>query len=127
MPKDPSIFESATIEDVYENPAKFGAPTFAEYLRDREKYEVRKDHLLAIADNGSKLEGLKAQIGKVRWEIDGIRMDNPEQIENYCKNEGLDLKSDIDIRPFLIEGTSGKIDLVNRYVRKFGGLTSASD
>lgn len=110
--------ETTTLAEVAADPTKYGAPTPEEFMRNREKYTVRKDHLLAAADDGSKLEGLKRRLGTTYWEIDGYRMDTPEQIERYCKDEGLNPGTDLDFRPYLIEGVSGKIDVVNRFHRK---------
>lgn len=111
-------FKDAVLEDLVNDPASFGAPSFQDFCKDPDRYRFRKDHLLAIADDGSKLEGLKKRLGVTRWEIDGYRFDTPEQVENYCRDEGLDLNEDVDFKPCLIEGISGKIDLVNVYKRK---------
>jgi hypothetical protein len=115
---DLSKFIDASLEDLMDNPASFGAPSFEEFSRDPDRFRNRQDHLLAIADDGSKLEGLKKRLGVIRWEIDDYKMDNPEQIERYCKDEGIDMLNDLELKPFLVEGVSGKIDLVNRYSRK---------
>ena len=115
---DLSKFKDATLDDVYANPKNFGAPTLEEFMANPDRFRNRQDHLLAIADDGSKLEGLKKRLGVIRWEIDGYTMDNPEQIERYCKDEGIDMEKDLDLKPYLKEGVSGKLDLVNVYSRK---------
>lgn len=106
------------LADIFKNPGKYGAPTFEQFLVDRERYTARKDHLLAAADDGSKLEGLKQRLGKTYWEIDGYDMDTPEQIERYCRDEGLNPGTDLKFMPYLKEGVSGKIDIVNKFERK---------
>ena len=111
-------FKDAVLEDLFDDPTKYGAPTLEEFCKNPDRYRFRKDHLLSIADDGSKLEGLKKRLGVTRWEIDGYKFDNPEQVENYCRDEGLDMTTDVDFKPFLQMGISGKIDLVQRFERK---------
>lgn len=113
-PTDDALFKS-----IVENPKAYGLPTIKEFMADPARYSSGTD-LLSAADDGSKMEGLKKTLGKTYWEIDGYEMKNPEQIERYCRDEGLDPKTDLDFKPYLKEGVSGKIDIVNRFMRKKG-------
>lgn len=113
-------FKEVTIEDIEADPHKFGAPSFEEFCADPDRYRMRKDHLLAISDNGPQLEGLKKRLGKRRWEMDGYEFRCLEHVQNYCNSEGLDIEHDIEIQPYLREGSGGKIDLITKFVRTQG-------
>ena len=102
-----------TLDDVLENPNKFGAPTFEEFKRNREKYLGREDDKLAFADRGSTI--LRRDIKKHIYEIEGYRCKTLEEVERVASSQGIPLKQ-LDYKPELIQCGAGKYDVIVKFV-----------
>jgi hypothetical protein len=90
-------FEFAeSIEDLAENPAKFGMPTLAEFIRNKEKYMGRHDDEVAAVDRGDPVLGCRQ-----RYYLEHYRVDSLEQAERIAIDMGLSLHHDFVIDPQL--------------------------
>lgn len=92
-------FTDAELDDLIENPAKYGAPSWEEFQKHPEKFRKRKDHLFAVADASSKKLG-KVITKQVYW-MDGVKCDTPEKAQETMYNLGitpdeLQLKIDLE-------------------------------
>lgn len=115
MSKIAERFRNATQNDVIENPAAFGAPTFEEFKRNREKYVGRDDDVLAQVDKGGELVRKFAQ--RFIYEIEGYRCKTLEEVERVASSQGIPLR-ELDYRPHVIPQGAGKWDAVIRFVPK---------
>lgn len=120
--KDPSVFVDATIDDVLADPAKFGAPSFDDFKKNREKYKGRDDDQLASADKGST--ALNRHVRKHYYELNGHRTTKIEELERIARNEGYTLK-ELVFKPELIPlGEGEKCDIVIRFESKVRRMLS---
>lgn len=85
-----------TIEDLAENPNKYGMPTFEEFRKNKEKWMGRADEEIAAIDKGDPM--LKC---KQRYFIESYRVDSLEQAERIAIDMGYDLFRDFVICPQL--------------------------
>lgn len=89
-------FSEASIEDIAENPTKFGMPTLEEFVRNKEKYMGRPDDELIAIDKGDP------QLGCLqKYYVDGYRVDSLEQAERIARDMGFDLRHDFVLDPQL--------------------------
>lgn len=80
------------MKDIVANPKKFGAPTFEEYCRNRDKFSptmTEKDHLAAI-DNGG--QNLKRYTKCKVFEVLGQQFNSLEKAEKFCREYGIPIK-----------------------------------
>lgn len=106
--KKAELFADVTIQDIAENPKKYGAPTFAEFLKNRKKYQQHNSEAgrLAMMDNGPKQT--RGQIRKTIYVINGVKCESPERAEVVAKEENIDLRY---YQPQLIDIGGQKADL----------------
>lgn len=110
------------IQELQENPTKFGAPTFEEFSRNRERYMGRYDDMLAAIDKGDTL--LKC---KQKYYVENYRVDSLEHAERVARDMGANIhnedhfvidpqvKPDSSVRGFHLEVTFRlKRELVKR-------------
>jgi hypothetical protein len=102
-----------SIDDVYENPADYGAPTFEEFKRNREKYMGRDDDALASVSAGGEVSNRFTQ--KHVYEIEGYRCKTLEEVERIASQQGIPLRS-LDFRAMLIPQGAGKGNLLIKFV-----------
>lgn len=78
-------------EELMENPNKFGAPTFEEFKRNREKYLGKPGHhdVFASIDRGSK--NLSKYVKRHKYEILGFRTTKLEEIERIASENNIPL------------------------------------
>lgn len=107
-------FQNATVDDIYKNPTSFGAPTFEEFKKNREKYIGRDDESLSQVEKGSSL---LTDVQRHIYEIEGYRCKTIEEVEKIASSQGIPLKS-LDYRPQLIKLGGGKYDMLIKFVSK---------
>lgn len=77
-----------TVQDIFNNPKEYGAPTFAEFKRNPDKYRKSKEHLFAQGDAGSKILGKVIQ--KHIYYMDGVKCNNVEHAQRVMQDMGID-------------------------------------
>jgi hypothetical protein len=96
-----------SLEELIENPAKFGIPTFDEYRRNKERYRGRYDDEVASIDAGDKILGVVQRY--VVW--DGgceYRVESLEQAERIAGDMGLNLHQDFIVDPQIRDDGPGR-------------------
>jgi hypothetical protein len=100
-------FETADINEVLEDPTKFGMPSFDDFCKNQDKYMGRDDDVFSETDRGCQ------QLGRVVkrhiYEIEGYRCKTLEEVERIALDKGIKLR-ELDYRPQLQANTSGKLD-----------------
>jgi len=113
-------YTTATVEDLLDNPTKYGAPTFEEFKRYPDRYRKRDDDALSSADVGSsnlahlvkkQFYFLKTASGR------SIKCKTLEQVEHVAKQEGINLRL-LEMRPELRQAGEGKFDVHVHFVTK---------
>lgn len=97
-------------DDIFENPKKYGCPTFEEYKRNREKYLGHYD-MLGYIDKGSA--NLAKYVQKHKYEIEGYRFDKLEQVEAFAKDWNIPLQ---DFTAECIPQGGGKCDILVKFI-----------
>lgn len=119
MPKGPAMREnvqSATnMDEIFENPNKFGVPTFEQFSKNPDKYRRPVEGLFETADKGSTV--LKGLIKEHVYEIMGYRTKSLEEVQRIMRNEGAN-PDDYEMRPELERLTAGKLRAIVRIVKK---------
>lgn len=116
-----------TVQDIMENPSAFGAPTFDEFKRNREKWIGREDELLGYVDSGSGL--LQSVVRRYKYSFIPIVMGlrgreisckGLEEVERMAIEHGTRLK-DLDISPNMEQDGGGKYLVHVRFFAKKRG------
>ena len=114
-----SAFErhnNSNIADLVRDPTSYGAPTFAEFKRDKEKYLGKRDDGFDQVDKGSGRLGKIAK--KYKYEIEGRQCKTLEEVEKIAHCElGIDIDA-LEYRPELIPLGGGKCDVLVKFVSK---------
>lgn len=110
-----SKFAQSGMEDILKDPEAFGAPTFEQFKKNREKYMGRDDETLALVDRGS--HNLKRVVDKYTYEIEGFRCDTLEKVEQIAADYGIALR-ELDYRPELIPQGGGKAKMLIKFISK---------
>jgi hypothetical protein len=105
------IFRDADMDDVLEDPTKFGAPSFDDFKKNREKWLGRDDEALGLADKGSGWAFVKKHI----YEIEGYRCKTLEEVEHVALCQGIPLR-ELDYRPQMLPRGCGKWDILVKFV-----------
>lgn len=108
-------FVDNNLQEIIQNPNKFGAPTFEEFKRNRQKFVGRDDDSLAIVDKGS--HNLQRVVENHIYEIEGFRCKNLEEVERIAGDYGIPLR-ELDYRPELIPQGGGKAKMLIKFVSK---------
>lgn len=115
-----AVFESLqqveSLKEVIANPKKYGAPTFEEFVSNREKWIGRDDDELISADKGSQ-EIFKKFIRKQIYKIKRYRSEKLEEVERIALSEGLQLK-DLEYRVQMLPVGGGKWDALIEFKTK---------
>lgn len=85
-----------SIEDLMENPSKFGMPTFDEFVGNRDKYTDRPDAMIEAIDRGDPALGCRQ-----RYYVEHYRVDSLEQAQRIASDMGGSLYEDYIIDPQL--------------------------
>lgn len=107
--------ESTDVEEVFENPHKFGMPTFEEFAKNSEKYLGREDDAFAQIDQGSK--NLDRHVQRHIYEIEGYRCKSLEEVEKVARSQGISLGA-LDYQPQVMPLGGGKCDILVKFVSK---------
>lgn len=121
MDTNENPFLNATLEEITLDPAKFGAPTFDEFVRNRERYIGRQDDLAIQVDKGSFM--FKKDID-YRYYIEGYRCDSLESVESTANSMGLNW-GQMEISPEWREGISGRTEMHVHFHKKREESTDA--
>jgi hypothetical protein len=114
-PEDIEKIQRATNFDVANDPHKFGAPTFEEFKRNREKYMGRDDDTLESAEKGSQT--LKKYVKRYLYEIEGYRCRTLDEVDRVATSQGIPIK-DLDYRPTVVPLGGGKFDILVKFISK---------
>ncbi len=112
---DSEKFIGSSIEDLIRNPSAFGAPTFEEFSRNREKWVGREDDKFSNVDRGSQILGKVAK--KHVYEIEGFRCKTLEEVERVARQQGIPIK-DLEYRAQLIPLGGGTADILIKFMSK---------
>jgi hypothetical protein len=92
----PPDFSNVSIQDIAENPERYGMPTLSEFVRNKEKYMGRPDDELAAIDQGDP------QLGCLqKYYVEGYRVDSLDQADRIARDMGYDLCKDFILDPQL--------------------------
>jgi hypothetical protein len=72
-----------SIEELEQNPNKFGAPTFEQFRANKERYMGRYDDVVASIDSGDKLLGCRQ-----KYYVENYRVESLEHAERLCADMG---------------------------------------
>jgi len=120
--RDEKRFEalnSAAIEEVVQDPSKFGAPTFEQFRANYVKYMGKEDDLFAKVERGSEL--LKTRIKKYKFEVFGYKCKTLEDAEKVIRDYGFKI-NEMEMLPELIPQNSYDCDMLVKFVPKKKGL-----
>lgn len=104
-----------SIDDIYDNPHDFGAPTLEEFAKNREKWMGRDDDALISVTEGG--QGIKKDYRRHQYEIEGYRCRTLEEVERIARSQGIPLR-ELDYRATLIDTGSGKNDVLVKFISK---------
>lgn len=84
------------LNEIRQDPNKFGFPTFEQYAKDPAKYltqfKGKETESLDIVANGSSLEGLRQMTKEVVYEIFHYRTKKLEEVERIAREGGINLR-----------------------------------
>jgi hypothetical protein len=107
--------EDTTLEDLFDNPAKYGAPSFTEFSKQKEKYMGSESEAFEQVDKGSLI--FKKGLRKFRFEILGYRCKTLEEVERICREQGINIRA-LDFQPEFIPLGGGEAEMLVRFVSK---------
>lgn len=87
-----------TIEDLVENPTKFGMPTFEEFIRNKKKWMGSKEDWLESIDAGDPVLKLTQ-----RYYVEHYRVESLEQAERIALDMGFNLYDDFVLDPQIVQ------------------------
>lgn len=111
------------LQDILDNPKKFGLPTYEEFSKNPDKWKAAKNDLLAQADESSKTH-LKKLIRKQHYEFNGYQFKTLEQVERAILDHGLEV-SQCEMYPQVIPD-GDKCDIVIEFRSKSGILEAVT-
>lgn len=82
-----------SVQEIALDPKKFGAPTFEEFKKNREKYvggPVRGSETLGIVDKGTSM--LAKYVKRHKYEIAGRRVDTLEEVERIAHDYNIPIE-----------------------------------
>lgn len=104
-----------TMKDLFDNPHKYGLPSFDEYAKAPDKYRSREDDTLACVDNGPTI--LRRDIKEHVYHIEGYKVRSLHEVEKIARGHGWTML-DMDIEPNLERTTAGKYIMHTYFVLK---------
>jgi hypothetical protein len=93
-----------SIEELTENPAAFGVPTFEEFVKNKRKWMGSKEDMLEAIDRGDPMLKLKH-----KYFVENYRVDCLEQAERIALDMGFDLYEDFILDPQVVPDIEGMI------------------
>lgn len=94
------------IQDLIDNPTRYGVPTFEEFIKNKRKWMGSKDDVLASVDRGDHI--LKNTY-RHKYFVEGYRVDSLEQAERIALDMGFNLYDDFILDPQLKHDESGRL------------------
>lgn len=81
-----------TIEDIQNNPHKYGVPTFEEFVKNPKKYSpgISEEEHLAIIDNGG--QNLKRYTKTKVFQVLDQKFKTLERAQEFCRDHGITIK-----------------------------------
>lgn len=103
------------MDDIMTDPAKYGAPTFEEFKRNRKKYIRSKEHAFEVVDQSTNVLGVRQLIERQKYFfIAGNGKKYPckslEEVWNVAQAEGVDT-SKIEYEPHTIPMGNGRCEM----------------
>lgn len=83
-------FQSATVEDLLEDPRKYGAPTFEDFRKGKYLKPQSEDDKMGLLDNGPNR--IRKQIRKMKWIVNGFLCETAEDAEKVGASENIDMR-----------------------------------
>lgn len=114
-----SDYATATLEDLVNDPAKFGAPTFEEFLRirDRERLDAEQLFFKAFSDQPGS-SNLAACLTSIKYKCFGYDCGKSlERVQQVAENEGVHY-SKLEFRPDLEQDGAGKYSMTVQVATK---------
>lgn len=106
-----------SVQDILNNPHRFGLPTFEEFRKNSEKYKNNESKHLGMVENSSV--NFKKLIKKQSYQFEGIKCNCLEHAQNVAADHGCNLFRDCDIHPQMLgDRESGYINIVVNFKRK---------
>jgi hypothetical protein len=119
MPKELETSEKTqsewNVDDLIDNPKKYGLPTFEEFSKDPSKWKRGVEELFEVVDRGSTQ--LNRLIRKHEYRILGYKCDTLEEVQRIMNSEGIRL-DDCEIRGDLQTENAGKLKVIVDFVPK---------
>lgn len=95
---------NAELDDLYENPGKFGLPTLAEFSRNPGKWRAGpEDTFITLSDGTKIVKNIRRHIYYVAGEV----TESLERVQKVCEDEGW---GEVSFIPELRQDVSGKLD-----------------
>jgi len=115
-------FSEATLQDLEEDPAAYGLPTFAQFCRNPGRWRKRRDNAFVVVDNGPS-GSIKYYITKTRYFVESngktYECDTVEKSQQVLLSEGLNMDSPaMEWRSELKPQTSYKAEVHVTFRRK---------
>jgi len=107
-------FIPATIEDIIEDPKKFNAPTFEEFMKNRDYYLGKDDSKLGMIDYSTTL--LRPFLRKQYYAFENYTCQSLVECERIAASEGYDLKK-CKFEPQVIPLEGQRVDILVRFRR----------
>lgn len=82
-----SKFREVQLQDIVQDPNKYGAPTYEQFCKNPDAWRLRKDQVFISADRGSDMF---KDVVKHTYSIGGYKTTRLEEISKICLNEGID-------------------------------------
>jgi len=111
--KELDKFHGISTDDIAQNPHKYGAPTFEEFKRNREKYIGRWDDGFSQIERGP--DRFRKDLRKIHYEIEGVRCKTLEEVEKRAAEMGINLNTE-KYQPEMIPQGGGKYELLVKFV-----------
>lgn len=108
------------MQEIIANPHKFGAPTFEEFARDKDKYLGREDDILKTAFEGAHILKKSNLVRKHIYKIFGYTAKSEDHVWQIMKNEGYS-PLDFEIKPELTKAGNGQYDVIVDFTLKNKG------
>lgn len=80
------ISAETTIEDLIENPAAYGVPTFEQFKQNRDRWLGRDDDAMASLVDGPTM--FRKDLVKMKFKVRGVDVGTPEQVETMLGDFG---------------------------------------
>lgn len=103
------------MDDIFDNPSKYGMPTFEEFKKNYEFWTGRPDEKFSQVDKGS--QHLAKYVKKHLFEIEGHRCKTLEDVEKVALDHGIPIK-DLDYTAEIMPLGGGKCDILVKFISK---------